>query len=578
MKHINPLTQADFYKTGHRIQYPANTEQVYSNLTPRSSHHAPVLKDYDGKIVWFGLQGFIRSFLIECWNENFFAKPKANVVYEYKRRLDNALGKDAVAVDHIEALHDLGYLPIAIKALPEGSRVNLRVPCLTIKNTIPEFFWLTNYLETVMSNELWKPATVATIAYEYRRLLEAYAEKTGAPRHFIDWQGHDFSCRGMSGMYDSQAAGAGHLLSFHGTDTISAIDYLEDWYHADSDKEMIGGSVPATEHSVMSMGGIDDEIGTFRRLISEVYPGGIVSIVSDTWDFFKVITEYAAELKPEILARTPDAFGNAKVVFRPDSGDPADILCGTARVLKPSSTYSLDEAAECVGDILWGEVAAETAHGECGAAEATGLFEHNDQLYKVTVEIEWNRYDKQYYYVDGWRVTSCVPHTLTPEEKGAVQCLWETFGGTTTDKGYKVLDSHVGLIYGDSITLERAQDILARLEAKGFASNNVVFGIGSFTYQYLTRDTFGWAVKATAGIVDGEYRELSKNPKTDNGVKKSAAGYLRVEKEGDDFVLYDRQTAEQAEGGALELVFVNGVLCKHSSLREIRRTLGALSD
>lgn len=509
MTPINPLMQIDFYKADHRRQYPEGTTEVYSNFTPRSAHYAPVLDTFDNKVVWFCLQGFIKTFLMDAWERGFFAGPKASIVGEYKRRMDNALGLDAVPVDHIEALHDLGYLPIEICALPEGSRVNIKVPCFTIKNTHPDFFWLTNYLETVLSNELWKPATVATIAYEYRRLLESYAEKTGAPRDFVSWQGHDFSARGMSGCMDSAASGAGHLLSFFGTDSVSAIDYLEYLYNADADKEIIGGSVPATEHSVMCMGGEDDEIATFQRLIRDLYPAGIVSIVSDTWDFWQVITVFAKTLKPEIMAR------NGKVVFRPDSGDPVRILCG----------YEDDE-----------------------------LLQHQDGTY---IAGEGNGFK---------RITDT-------ERKGAVQCLWEIFGGTTTDKGFKVLDSHVGLIYGDSITLARAEEIMRRLARKGFASNNVVLGIGSYTYQYITRDTFGWAMKATSGVVNGERRDIAKNPKTDGGTKKSACGLLRVERVGDDFVLHDRQTEEQAAGGELRPVFRNGELLVDDSLATIRGRL-----
>lgn len=216
---------------------------------------------------------------------------------------------------------------------------------------------------------------------------------------------------------------------------------------------MIGVSVPATEHSVMCMGTEDSELETFKRLICELYPSGVVSIVSDTWDFWRVITEFTVALKPEILARQPNALGLAKLVFRPDSGDPVKIICG-------------DPDAE-VG---------------------------------------------------------------SPAYKGAVECLWEVFGGTTTDQGYKVLNERVGLIYGDSITLDRAQRILEGLEAKGFASNNLVFGIGSFTYNYLTRDTFGFAVKATWGQVNGVGRELFKDPITDSGVKNLRKVYYASKK------------------------------------------------
>ena len=142
------------------------------------------------------------------------------------------------------------------------------------------------------------------------------------------------------------------------------------------------------------------------------------------------------------------------------------------------------------------------------------------------------------------------------------------FGGTETSLGYKVLDSHVGLIYGDSITLERARVILQLLEEKGFASSNIVFGIGSFTYQYVTRDSYGSAIKATAGIVGSEFRELYKDPKTDDGTKKSLRGFIRIE-----FEEYDRQTEEQEGSGLLAPVFKDGVLLRRQTLGEIRSLL-----
>ena len=259
---------------------------------------------------------------------------------------------------------------------------------------------------------------------------------------------------------------------------------------------------------------------TVDRLISEVYPEGIVSLVSDSFDFWSVITKVAPALKDKIMAR------NGKTVFRPDSGDPVKILTGYL--------------AEEIEDVVFKEPNA----------------------------------DGELEYVTKFRAVDTGEFITEAEIKGAVKVLWETFGGTITDKGYKLLDSHVGLIYGDSITLERAEQILSRLEAKGFASGNVVFGIGSFTYEYQTRDTFGFAMKATAGKVNGELREIFKDPATDKGTKKSAKGLLRVEKEGDNFVLYDQQTEEQAEGGALEVVFKDGKLGRKQSLADIRRILG----
>lgn len=488
MSHFYPLSSIDFYKAGHRQQYPEGTSLVVSNLTPRSGKRSNVAQR-DG-IVFFGLQYFIKDFLQETWKKGFFDLDKAKVVGWYKRRMDTSLGPDSIPVDHIEALHDLGYLPIEIKAVPEGTFVPVGVPCMTIHNTKPEFFWLTNYLETVLSTYLWLPCTSATTAMGYRRLLDRYADLTGSSKEFVDWQGHDFSFRGMSSLQSAAMSGAGHLLFFTGTDTVPAIDFLERYYGADADKEMIGGSIPATEHSVMCAGGEDDEVGTFRRIIN-TYPKGLVSIVSDTWDFWKVLTDYAVQLKPEIMAR------DGKVVFRPDSGNPADILCGD-----PNAKLG------------------------------------------------------------------------SPEYKGAVEILWDIFGGTTTPTGHRQLDSHVGLIYGDSITYDRALEILQRLEDNGFASGNVVFGVGSFTYQYVTRDTWGFAVKATYVIVNGEERAIFKKPKTDNGEKNSAKGLLVVR---DSLLgglsLSQEATWEQFNSpeNLLQTVYKDGQIMREDTLAEIRK-------
>jgi len=483
-----PVLLKDGYKVGHIFQYPANTTLVYSNLTPRKAR--------DGKteeIVFFGMQYFVKEYLMKQFDENFFKADKATVLQQYKRRIENYLGKDAITYGHIAALHDLGYLPLEIKALAEGSLVPMRVPVLTIKNTKPEFFWLTNMLETIMSAILWKPVTSATTAFGYLKTFTRYANETvGADHSFIPWQGHDFSFRGMSGVEDALMSGAGHLLSFAGTDTIPAIDFLEYYYNADCEKELVGGSVAATEHSVMCMGTQDNEIGTFIRLIEEVYPAGIVSIVSDTWDFWKVITEFLPELKEKILAR------NGKVVIRPDSGDPVKIIIG----------------------------------------------------------------DKD-----------ATPGT--PEYKGAIECMWETFGGTITEKGFKLLDAHIGLIYGDGITSERQEAILEGLKQKGFASYNVVLGLGSFTYEYVTRDTFGFAMKATYGEVDHVGRAIFKDPKTDDGTKRSAKGLIAVHKnEATGKLEYkDECSWEEEAQGELKTVFKDGKLLKDESLQEIRERL-----
>ncbi len=482
---MNPLLLTDGYKVDHRRQYPENTTLVYSNWTPRKSRLENV-----NHVVLFGLQYFIKKYIIEDFNQNFFKQPKEEILRKYACRINNYLGENLVGTQHIADLHDLGYIPMVFKSLPEGAEVPLRVPMFTMYNTKPEFFWLTNYFETLLSAVVWLPCNSATIAKQYRTILDHYAAETSSVPEFVDWQGHDFSMRGMGGIEAAVTSAAGHLLSFTGTDTIPAIDFLEEYYNADSDKELIGGSVAATEHSVMCMGTNTGELETFKRLILDVYPKGIVSIVSDTWDLWKVLTEYLPVLKDDIIARP------GKVVIRPDSGDPVDIICGNPN----------------------------------------GKNEN--------------------------------------EKKGVIELLWDVFGGKTNDKGFKELVPQIGAIYGDSITTERATQICERLKAKGFASTNVVFGIGSFTYQYNTRDTFGFAMKATYGEVDGVGREIFKDPITDDGTKKSAKGLLQIFKNAEgEYELKDQCTWEEEAKGELKEVFRDGSLLIDYSLADIRERL-----
>ena len=485
---INPLLLTDGYKTGHHMQYPECTTLVYSNFTPRSNKYAP--KGCD-KVVSFGQQMVMKQ-IHDAFRDEFFNKMKSEVCGEMKKELSMYLGTD-YDVTHFEKLHDLGYLPIHVSIIEEGTLVPMRVPVLTIYNTHPDFYWVTNYLETIISNLLWKPMTSATIAHQYRKVLTKWQEKTDKERAwFIDWQGHDFSMRGMDSIDATISSGLGHLTSFSGTDSLPAIGGARKYY---GETEFVGGSVNATEHSVMCAGGKDDEIGTFRKLL-QTYPTGILSVVSDTWDLWKVCTEHVVTLKEEILSR------DGKLVIRPDSGNPVDIICG---------------------DI--------TISMENGGVE-------------------------------------------TPASKGVIELLWDVFGGTVNEQGYKVLDPHIGAIYGDSITIDRAEEICTRLEAKGFASTNIVLGVGSFTYQFNTRDTFGFAMKATYVEVNGEAREIFKDPITDDGMKKSATGLLGVFLNGDDSLrLEDKLTWEQEKMGILKTLYLNGNFENSTTLTEIKNRL-----
>jgi nicotinamide phosphoribosyltransferase len=488
---MNPLFLTDGYKTGHHQQYPKGTTLVYSNFTPRSNKYAPTGCD---QVVSFGQQMIMKQ-IHEAFDKDFFSRPKEEVCGEMKRELSMYLGTD-YDVSHFEALHDLGYLPISVKVIEEGTLVPIKVPILTVYNTHSEFYWITNYLETIISNLLWKPVTSATIARAYRKLFSEWQLKTDAEKTwFVDWQAHDFSMRGMDSVDAVISSGLGHSTSFMGSDSLPVIYGARKYYNAQG---TVVGSVNATEHSVMCAGSKEDEIGTFRNLM-ETYPTGILSIVSDTWDLWKVCTEHIVTLKEEILAR------DGKLVIRPDSGDPVEIICGKR----------------------W-----------------------ND---------EQNPYDEN----------------VDAAEKGVIELLWDVFGGTINEQGYKVLDPHIGAIYGDSITIDRAKQIFERLEAKGFASTNIVLGVGSFTYQYNTRDTFGFAMKATYVEINGEGREIFKDPITDDGTKKSATGLLSIYKNPIDqeYKLVDKCNWATEQAGELKCIYLNGQFYNETTLEKIRENL-----
>jgi nicotinamide phosphoribosyltransferase len=492
---------ADGYKLSHKNQYPEGTEKVYSTWIPRSGKHLPQVDE----VVAFGFQGAIKE-MHDLFDEQFFSRSKEDVMAEYKRAIKSYLFIQDADTSHWESLHDLGYLPLEIKALDEGTLVPFRVPILTIENTHNDFFWLTNYLETFFSALLWKPCTTASIARKYRQILDKYALETTGSTEGVGFQGHDFSARGMSGLEDAARSGMGHITAFDGSDTLPVLAYAEHYYNANLDEELVACSVPATEHSVMCAGGADDEYETYRRLIEDIHPTGIVSIVSDTWDLWHVMTDTLPKLKDKILARDGGEGSIDKVVIRPDSGNPADIICGIGK--NPEAQFK-----------------------------------------------------------------------NTPEEKGVIELLWDVFGGHVNEQGYKVLNPKIGAIYGDSITLEICEDICKRLKQKGFASTNVVFGIGSYTYQYLTRDSLGFAMKATNVTINGSERAIFKDPVTDDGTKKSLKGrcaVLRSPQNGklntiDDETLNVRVFLREED--LLTTVYSNGKLLKETSLKEIRSRL-----
>ncbi|MDE7433239.1 MAG: nicotinate phosphoribosyltransferase [Lachnospiraceae bacterium] len=485
MKNTNPMLLIDFYKAVHSDMLPEKIEKSVSYFTPRMSR----VKMWD-KVVMFGLQAFIKTYLIEYFNEEFFEKTLMEVVGEYERVLNAALGRNTFKSEKIEKLHRLGYLPIEIKALPEGTRVPMHVPMFEISNTHPDFAWLPQALESLISAELWHPMLSATVGASYREIVNKYYDisvEDSIPRAKALG---DFSFRGQECLQSAVKSSAGWCLSFLNTATVPVIPFLEQMYACDCEKEEVAFGAVSTEHSVMcSNYAVDgDEITLLRRLLTEIYPDTSFSAVLDSYDYWNIIDEVLPKLKKEILEH------NGCMLMRGDSGDCVEVV--TKTVFK----------------------------------------------------------------------------------------LWDIFGGTINAKGYKVLNPHVKAIYGDSITIQRCEEIYKILIEQGFACSNVALGVGSFSMQCVeeegelkpfTRDTFSSCIKATYCEVDGKPIPIFKNPK-EGGFKKSQKGLCFVYRDKEGALTFeDGFTKENLpkDNNLLETVFKDGKLIVEQSLAEIRNLL-----
>ena len=406
---VMSLLLSDTYKHTHPRMYPQNMTKLVSYLTPRKN-----MSEAFPYMVFYGLQPFILEYLVNEFNKNFFGKSSDEVKAEYEHYMGVQIGAENCDIDKIMSLHKLGYLPIHIRALQEGTVVNMGIPVVEMENTHPDFAWVVQWVECILQAELWAPCAYATVGKSYFDVAKKYYEMTtsdGNPHMAMA----DFGMRGMSCLNDSIRASAGWLLSFDKTSTIPALPYLDKYYFAECKTNGIGRGAVSTEHSVMGANfAIDgDEITFVKRLLTELYPNTSFSMVSDTYDYWNMIDNILPACKDEIMSH------NGKLLVRPDSGD----------------------------------------------------------IVYITIE--------------------------------TIQRLWNTFGGTVNDKGYKVLDPHIGLIYGDGCTINKVTEIYKELERLGFAATNVVFGVGAFCFHALfdphnkmtviTRDTFGMAMKATYG-------------------------------------------------------------------------------
>ena len=298
MTNINPLLLIDFYKSTHHEQYPAGLTKMVSYYTPRMSR----LKDVD-KVVMFGLQAFIKEYLIDGFNNNFFNRTEEEVIAEYERVLNATLGVGAYESQKIRDLHKLGYLPLEINAVPEGTRTAIGVPQIEISNTHPDFVWLVNTIETMLSCTMWHTQVSAEVGYRYWQIVEKFWDKTCDdnvnPRRLLG----DFSMRGQHSVESAIKSSAGWCLSFLNTATVPAILWLENNYNCDCTKEDVAYGAISTEHSVMcSNFAVDgDEITHVKRLLTEIYPNHSFSMVSDSYDYWHLVEEILPQCKEEIL-------------------------------------------------------------------------------------------------------------------------------------------------------------------------------------------------------------------------------------------------------------------------------------
>lgn len=639
--HINPFLYAmDSYKVSHKRFETSGVTEIYSNFTARFGKYLKQLLGdaYDEQYVVFGVQWMLLR-LHTMAKTGFFDKPKEEVINKMKKVHGAYIGN--TDFEHFEALHDLGYLPIVVKALDEGTVTPIGTPFFTIRNTLPEFEWLPNLLETVISTDTWKQLTVATIARAFRKISNEYALETVGSLEGTEWQNHDFSCRGQSGLESSAINGAAFLTSSCGTDNVVSLWACEKFYQSTNDEGLLAGSVPAGEHSVTTSGIltaqerleatrlVDEGVYETEReavkalveekcremgitlleaetdyvvsVLEEKFPAGIVAYVADSFDFWSFVSKIIPSVKDKILAR------DGKFVVRGDSGNPVDVICGfedadvkdlvarnLAEELVPGDSFTVDGQVyklisyPPVGDDQylpffsleengfvkkWDQEAEEKAFEELAKqvdAEVAELMKLEQTFETVTkiADLILTKSEANFFVINDNHVV------VQAEAKGTIEVLWEIFGGTMTEKGYKMLNEHISMIYGDGINVQRSQEIFRRLKKKGFATLNIVFGVGSYSLNMISRDFLGMAIKATNQIVNVHGVDLDhpiyKDPKTDTS-KKSARGLLKVYKNEDGKIVFDdMQTREQEETGLLSKVYENGEFKKLTNIFEIR--------
>lgn len=452
----NIILLTDSYKVTHWKQYPPKTQKVYSYFESRGGEFK--------ETVFFGLQYFLNKYL----KGNVVTFNKINEAWEYfSAHLGNPDLFNVEGWNYIYKKHK-GKLPVSIKAVPEGSVVGTHNVLMTIENTDPECYWLTNYLETLLV-QVWYPCTVATLSREMKKMILQFLKETGDPAG-ISFKLHDFGFRGVSSVESAMIGGMSHLVNFMGTDTVAALCGALKYYKAG----IAGFSIPAAEHSTITSWGKEHEVDAFKNMLDQ-FPKGLVAVVSDSYDIYNACANiWGKQLKDQVLGR------EGCLVVRPDSGNPPDVVC----------------------DIL-------------------GL-------------------------------------------------LGEAFGYTTNAKGYKVLDPHIRVIQGDGVDYDMCHKILSKMKMLGWSADNIAFGMGGGLLQKLHRDTQKFAFKCSSVVVDGQERDVYKQPVTDMG-KSSKAGRLKLLKHTltDEWTTVPEERYPTLENQLVE-VFRDGEILKEYTFKEVR--------
>jgi nicotinamide phosphoribosyltransferase len=304
----NPLLLTDSYKVSHYRQYPPGTERVYSYFESRGGEFP--------EVVFFGLQYYLAKYL-EGSVVSQHDVDEADAFYRLH------FGGDVLnrrGWEHIVRVHQ-GRLPVAIRAVPEGTPIPVSNVLMTIENTDPDCYWLTNWLETLLV-QVWYGSTVATQSREMKKVLLRYLQETGDPA-LVYFKLHDFGFRGVSSIETAGIGGAAHLVNFKGTDTVAGLVVAREYY----DCPMAGFSIPAAEHSTITAWGREHELDAYDNMLRQ-YPTGLVAVVSDSFDIFHACSElWGKALREKVLAR------DGTVVIRPDSGDPPEVVCKVLDIL-----------------------------------------------------------------------------------------------------------------------------------------------------------------------------------------------------------------------------------------------------